>query len=818
MKRITNIRKKLLLSVMALTLLLASCGQPAASPTPIEVVPEPTSTTEPTREPTATVEPTPEPVATFEEADCPFDVPEDPVVECGFVVVPEDHNDPAGPTIRLSVAILKDQSEEHQPDPVILLSGGPGEKTVHNAPAIAQLLAPVHPNRDLIVFDQRGVGLSEPALECPESVQAAFDLLDEPDPDVALQTVFDAVMACRDRLVSEGHNLSAYNTVQNAADVSAIRTALGYDQINLWGGSYGSLLAQATMRAHPEGIRSVAIVSILPLEKSFFVEASTTTTNAVMRLLDACADDEACHSAYPDLQEVLFEVIDQLNAEPVPITVTNPLDGQSYDSILTGDEVLGNLVTFLYFTQIIPVLPQAIHDVHNGDYGLMTQLSSITLALFELLSRGMTFSVMCTDDLIGRTPEDLLNIMAALPRQLQGRADPELVIEHGIFGICENWPVEEADLWVKEPLVSDIPTLVLTGEFDPVTPPEYGQLVARYLSDSYFFELPGIGHDILGASECARSIIGDFIADPTQLPDASCIAEMPGVVFDLPSEAGEVVLEPVTYEDSGFSGLLPAGWTDEALPRNYRRDLTALDPTTLVQDAIPMTADELLGLLAKQLGFDPGLESAASAESGSFVWDLYSFEYQSYRADLALAEDDDKAYFVLLISPPDERDDLYETVFLPVVDALVPRESVGEFSIYLTTQEAPAASLSQASLDTLELENQPILSGDDVLRYSRETHEIVLTSPAYERINQLSVPTGGRGFVVCVGNERIYTGAFWPLFSSQSSDGVVIEVPLVDQSMRIQVGYPEPLDLFKGEDFRSDVRILQSLERAGNLE
>jgi len=281
--------------------------------------------------------------------------------------------------------------------------------------------------------------------------------------------------------------------------------------------------------------------------------------------------------------------------------------------------------------------------------------------------------VLCTDDLIGRTPEDLLNIMAALPRQLVGSTDPELAIEYGMFGICQNWPVEEAAPWVKEPLVSDIPTLVLSGEFDPVTPPEYGQLVASYLSNSYFFELPGIGHDILVASECARSITGSFIADPTQPPDASYIAEMKGVAFDLPREAGEVVLEPVIYEESGFSGLVPAGWT-EASPQNYRRGLTALDPTTLVQDAVPMTADELFSLLAKQLGFDPGLESVVSTKSGSLVWDLYSFEYQGYWADLALAEDGGKAYFVLFITPPDERDALYETAFLPVVEALAPLE------------------------------------------------------------------------------------------------------------------------------------------------
>ena len=416
-------------------------------------------------------EPRQEYAPTFEQAPCPFDVPAGAPVECGFVIVPEDHNDPAGPTIRLAVAVIKDQSDDHQPDPVILLSGGPGEKTVAAATGLAQLLAPVHPNRDLIIFDQRGVGLSEPALECPERVQAFFDLLDEPDPDVTQQAVFEAMMACRDRLVSEGHNLSAYNTVQNAADVNAIRIALGYDQVNLWGGSYGSLLAQAAMRDHPEGIRSAAIISVLPLEKSLFVEASATTANAVMHLLDACAADEACNSAYPDLQEVLFEVIDQLNEEPVPITVMNPLDGQSYDAVLTGDEVLGNLVTFLYFTQIIPVLPQAIYDVHSQDYGLMTQLSSTTLSLLDLLSRGMMLSVMCTDDLIDRTPEDLLNVVAALPRQLTGSTDPEFEIEYGVFGVCENWPVEEGDPWVTEPLVSDITAPARSGEFAPATPP-----------------------------------------------------------------------------------------------------------------------------------------------------------------------------------------------------------------------------------------------------------------------------------------------------------------------------------------------------------
>jgi ABC-type multidrug transport system ATPase subunit/pimeloyl-ACP methyl ester carboxylesterase len=668
-----RLEKKLLLITtafaIALVLLLTSCGQSAA---PTEATPRSTETVSPAVI-AAPTEVSTAKLSAFEETLCFFEVPAGAVegenVQCGFVIVPEDHSNPDGPTIRIAVVIIKDQSEEHQPDPVMLLSGGPGEKTVHNAPAMAQLLAPIHPNRDLIVFDQRGVGLSEPALECPEFMQALLDLMDEPDPDVALQTQFDALMACRDRLVSEGHNLSAYNTTQNAADVNAIRIALGYDQVNLYGGSYGSLLAQATMRDYPRGIRSVVLTSVLPLEKSLFVEGSTTIAKAIMRLLDTCATDRVCNSTYPDLEGVLFEVIDRLNADPVPITVTSSFDGQNYDALLTGDAVLGNLVGILYQTPLIPSLPQAIYDVNNGDYELITQLISIRLALFDATSRGMLYSVLCTEDLIGRTSEDLLNVRATLPRQMAGTADPEAIVEYGGFGICGNWPVQEAGAWVKEPLVRDIPTLILGGEFDPVTPPEYGELVAEHLSHSYFFEFPGVGHFII-ADECARSIAGIFFDDPTRAPDASCVAEMPGVVFDVPVKAAEVVLEPYTNKELGVSGAVPAGWT-QVQPGLFARASSALDVAVLQVAVGSKSAKEVIADIAKGYGLETP-ESTGERQANDLTWSLYALVVQGVPRDLALAESKAGTLIVLLRSAPDERDALYDAVFLPVVEAMTP--------------------------------------------------------------------------------------------------------------------------------------------------
>ena len=222
-------------------------------------------------------------------------------------------------------------------------------------------------------------------------------------------------------------------------------------------------------------------------------------------------------------------------------------------------------------------------------------------------------------------------------------------------------------------MVSGIPTLVLEGEFDPVTPPEYGRLVADNLTNSYFLEFPGIGHDLIGASECARTIAGAFLADPSQAPDATCIDEMPGVVFDVPREQAVLVLEPFSDDERGFSGLVPAGW-QELAPANLIQGNTALDLTYFVLEASPRTAAELLASLANSLAFDPEIGPVSTSEMGSFIWDFYTFQRRGLTADLALTEDGEKAYFVFMQSSEEEHSGLYEQLFLPAVKAMAPLE------------------------------------------------------------------------------------------------------------------------------------------------
>ena len=157
-------------------------------------------------------------------------------------------------------------------------------------------------------------------------------------------------------------------------------------------------------------------------------------------------------------------------------------------------------------------------------------------------------------------------------------------------------------------------------------------------------------------------------------PDAACVAEMPGLAFDFPGEAPELVLEPFTDEERGFTGLVPAGW-QELAPANLARGSSALDPTYFVLEATPGTAADLLASLFGQLGLDPPPDPVGTAEVGNFTWDFYTFERPGGNpASLALTEDEDKAYFVYLVSTPEEQEALYQGLFIPAVEAMAPLE------------------------------------------------------------------------------------------------------------------------------------------------
>ena len=524
-----------------------------------------------------------------------------------------------------------------------------------------QRFAPFLADRDFIMFDQRGTGLSQPALDCPENLDRVLDTLDQDlsvEEQLTLET--EALLACRDRLVSEGVNLAAYTSAENAADLNDLRKALGYDEWNLYGISYGTRLALTAMRDFPEGIRSVILDSSYPLQVNLYTALAANARRAFNVLFDSCAADPVCNAAYPELEATFFGLVDQLTATPVTSSITNPLTGESFDELMSGTGLIGFLFQSLYSTDIIPLLPKTISDASDGDFDTLAFMEGIFLANLEYMSTGMQLSVQCGEEIRFTSHEEISDAAEAYPELRDSFVEP-------IFEICQAWGAREADPIENERVSSDIPTLVLSGEYDPVTPPAWGQIVAQDLRNSFYIEFPGVGHGASISGECPLSITLAFLGNPKSEPDRTCIAGMTGPAFVV-HEAG-ITLVPFADDIFGVKGVVPKGWI-ELGPGTYGR--SALGLISITQLAVPgSVADQMLQRLTVQLGLGDVPESFGNREADGLTWSLYEVEVGGLSLDIALAEDGTgRSYLILLQSTGSERDFHYAEVYLPAIDAL----------------------------------------------------------------------------------------------------------------------------------------------------
>jgi pimeloyl-ACP methyl ester carboxylesterase len=588
--------------------------------------------------------------------------------------VPEDHNDPDGPTIRLAAAIFRHPDGAPESDPIIYLEGGPGGSPLEmRAPNFDAYFGPLFAaNRDIILFDQRGVGFSEPALDCPAFTELYLELLDlEVDGEMlTAQEVLDrkveAFAACAEEL-SAVADLSAYNTVASAADVNDLRLALGYDQVNLYGGSYGTRLALGVMRDFPEGVRSVVLDAPYGPEVDLYLSTPGSFDRALTVLTEGCAADDACNAAYPSLRTRLFDTVDRLNESPARFEVIHPLTGEGYTKVLKGDGLIELVFRSLYDTSMRPVLPQAIYDASAGTFTSFLPTAMLDILRQDIRSWGMYFSVLCNEEIPFSTSGEFEAVVAEYPEFAGFFAGFEV---GGLaYAVCPDWGAGQAGARENEPVKSDIPTLIMTGEYDPIVPPGWGQGAAETLSHSYFFEYPGMGHGV-SFSHCPRSMMLAFLGNPSAAPDDTCIAEVEPAPFIVPMETADIELEPFTDEELGISGVVPAGWT-EAAPGIFARASSAVDMAVL-QLAVESTTgtEELLEAISSGYGLEEPPESTGERTANDLTWSLYAFEVQGVPRDLALAEGEGVTLIVILRSAADERDAMYEAVFLPVVDAL----------------------------------------------------------------------------------------------------------------------------------------------------
>ena len=473
--------------------------------------------------------------------------------ECGYVTVPEEHANPDGPTIRIPVAILRAAGSNSQPDPLFLAQGGPGGDAF-------ELFSFYLPNsslvldRDLVVVNQRGTIYAEPDLRCTEITDNMGQLLGMPL-EPGTEDYNELLQTCYQRLVNEGVNLSAFDSVENAADMEAVRQALGYDEYNFYGVSYGTLLGLHLMRDYPEHLRSVILDGVVPTSSNFIASLPENENRVYDELFNACANDPVCVAEYPNLESRYQAVIDQLNADPATLPLTDPDTGEKAEALLDGVTFVNVMYQLLYFPEAYAMFPKLVANAEAGDFAFLERMWPL-FAFDRTSSYGMYYSVVCAED--GNfeptaTSAGSVQAVSTYRPFITDKLENEL---QSYLDACALWPVEMLPASVDDPVVSDLPVLLMSGRFDPITPPAFAEEAAQTLSNSTHVIDPWASHSIAFNDDCVDRIMDDFLANPAQSPDASCLAVKQPVDF-VPADAITVpLLGPMGQLDSGLMGQI----------------------------------------------------------------------------------------------------------------------------------------------------------------------------------------------------------------------------------------------------------------------
>lgn len=469
----------------------------------------------------------------FEPSSCPIDVPTDPLVECGSLIVPENYDRPADDTIRLPVIIIYSPNPTPAPDPILFTAGGPGDSSLDSVWWLAR--TDFLKDRDIVILEQRGNLYAQPSLDCDVSVWWLAGSGQTP---------------CLDSLKERGIDLTNYTTEAIVNDINSLRQVLDYPEWNLFGGSYSSRLMLYSMHLFPDGIRSVLLDSVSSPTETRYEHDPEHAARALGVMFADCAADPACAAAYPDLEVRFYALVSQLNAEPIPVEIRESRDGEPiepYTVEVTGHSLVEWMVVGSFYSPTNPkyltsYMPLLIDQLEKGNSDLLYPwVINFPIALFSgsNFAWGLYFAVNCQDD---------APYVSSAKLAAQTTAYPELdgyIRQAAELAVCEAWQLPAAKPILSEPLQSDIPTLILAGSYDPITPPEWGQTVAEQLSHSNFYEFPASGHGALEDNNCATRLALAFIDDPIAVLDASCLDDLPKAAFVLPQD---VIINPHIYE------------------------------------------------------------------------------------------------------------------------------------------------------------------------------------------------------------------------------------------------------------------------------
>jgi pimeloyl-ACP methyl ester carboxylesterase len=465
-------------------------------------------------------------------------------VRCGYLSVPESRERPNGRSIRVAVAILTpaDAPAGALPSPLVHLAGGPGFPTGLSGDLFAYLRDwyaswPGAHDRTLILVDQRGTGESEPRLQCEaemadRAMRAYYGTAVPRDPVEHAEWWRRHLVDCRAPFDAAGIDVTAYNMVESAADFAALRQALGITRWDVWGASYGTELALELLRIDEAGIRSLILDSVSLYQHPDIVPGNVAAAfdRALTQVFRDCLLDQACRNHFYGLSTSLGHGLAWLNLKPETLTLAGGFSWDGMQFVLDGRRMVELLFFWMYAPQAVPFIPATVSALHMRHHEQAEQLANYMLAMFSMVpvSELVQISTQCRAAPRGAALERL--------RDQEGRYPNYAVlwVAELYRAVCPGWQSAAADPAELGPVRSDVPALILGGRYDPVTPPEWGRIVAEWLPSSMVIEFPHLAHGSVGLDPCADRIAANFLDRPAEDPQDACFAELSPPKFLLP--------------------------------------------------------------------------------------------------------------------------------------------------------------------------------------------------------------------------------------------------------------------------------------------
>jgi pimeloyl-ACP methyl ester carboxylesterase len=418
----------------------------------------------------------------------------DTQARCSMMEVPEDHGKPDGAKIKIHVAVIPALTRFPEKDPMFFFAGGPGQAASDIGQLVGSLFT-LRRNRDLVLVDQRGTGRSK-TLTC----EAGSLDPEKRNPRDALIDGFNANLVQMQRewkrcIETLKGNAATHRTDDYIADLELVRKALGYEKINVWGGSYGSRVALRYMKLHPGAIRSSVIDGVAPTSLRLPNDALINSDTQLRALVSACAQLPDCAKTFPTLEKTLDTLLVSLRSTPRNVAINHPADGKPFNATITDVSFATMLWPMLYVPETARMVPFVIEQASAGNYAPFAAMMSANDAGDASIAIAQRVAVMCAEDMAGQTPitNDRFGSVASL-----------------FFDFCKGFPNGKVDAEFFEPTKSDIPTLLLSGSLDPVTPPSQGDLAAKTLTQQKHITVTGLGH-IVSPHSCVRRIVRKFV-------------------------------------------------------------------------------------------------------------------------------------------------------------------------------------------------------------------------------------------------------------------------------------------------------------------